>query len=70
MPLEEVLARRKRDADAKKRRTTMFAPSSETFNKIQMALRRASVVIKNEEIAKMRRKTLIQSSKPIIDEEL
>lgn len=59
MPLEEVLARRKRDADAKKRRMTMVTTSSETFNKIQMAIRRASVDIKKEEIAKMKRKTLI-----------
>ena len=36
MPLEEVLARRKREAvaAAKKRRNTMLSTSPETFNKI------------------------------------
>lgn len=70
MPLEEVLARRKREADAKKRRMTMVGASQDTLNKIQMALKRASVEVKDEEIMKMKRKTLMQSTKPIIEEEL
>ncbi len=72
MPLEEVLARRKREAQAtaKKRRMTMVGASSDTFNKIQIALRRASVEVREEEIREMRRKTLEQTSKPIIEEEM
>lgn len=72
MPLEEVLARRKREAEAvaKKRRMTMVGASLDTFNKIQIALRRASVEVKEEEIKNIRRKTLAQTTKPIIEEEM
>ena len=72
MPLEEVLSRRKREAQAitKKRRMTMVGASPDTFNKIEIALRRASVEVREEENRNMRRKTLAQTSKPIIEEEM
>ena len=49
---------------------TMVGASSDTFNKIHIALRRASVEVREEEIREMRRKTLEQTSKPIIEEEM
>jgi hypothetical protein len=50
MPLEEVLARRKREAyeAARKRRMTMAGMSPMTMNKIKIALQRASVEVRDE----------------------
>jgi hypothetical protein len=48
----------------------MVGMSPDAFNKLQIALRRASVEVREEEIKNNRRKTLALTSKPIIEEEM
>ena len=49
---------------------TMVGMSPDAFNKLQIALRRASVEVREEEIKNNRRNTLALTSKPIIEEEM
>ena len=49
---------------------TMAGMSPDAFNKLQIALTRASVEVREEEIKNNRRNTLALTSKPIIEEEM